>query len=123
PIRCAVADFQAKDGILTAQRIVFDTGVVLALGKGDIDLRDESVNLRLSGKPKKFRLVRIGAPITVKGWLLAPKFGVDVGKAAPQLAVSALLGVVVAPLALILPFVNPGLAKNADCAALVGAAR
>jgi len=123
PIRCAVADFRAQNGILTAQRIVLDTGVVLALGKGDIDLRNETINLQLSGKPKKFRLVRIGAPITVHGPLIAPKFGVDVGKAAGQLAIGALLGAVVAPLAAILPFVNPGLAKNADCAALMSEAR
>ncbi len=122
PIRCAVADFQAKGGILTARRIVFDTGVVLALGTGRIDLRDETIDLRLNGKPKKFRLLRIAAPITVKGPLIAPRFGVDVGKAAPQLVVSALLGALVAPLAVILPFVNPGLAKNADCAALMGRA-
>jgi len=122
PIRCAVADFSARDGVLTAQRIVFDTGVVLALGKGRIDLRNESLDLQLTGKPKKFRLVRIGAPITVKGYLAAPKFGVDVGKAIPQLVVSGVIGAVVSPLAVILPFVNPGLGKNADCAALMSQA-
>ena len=91
--------------MLTAQRIVLDTGVVLALGGGRIDLRDETMDLTLDGKPKKFRLVRIDAPITVKGRLESPKFGVDVGKAAPQLIVGGLLATVVAPLAVILPFV------------------
>ena len=122
PIRCAVADFRARAGVLTAQRIVFDTGVVLSIGHGQIDLRNETVNLVLNGKPKKFRLVRIAAPITVKGSLISPKFGVDIGKAVGQLAISGLLGVLVSPLAVILPFVNPGLAKNADCAALTGEA-
>ncbi len=118
PVRCAVADFTAQNGVLTARRIVLDTGVVLALGGGRIDLRNETMDLRLNGKPKKFRLVRIAAPITVKGRLESPKFGVDVGKAAPQLLISGLLATVVAPLAAILPFVNAGLAKDADCAAL-----
>ena len=122
PIRCAVADFRAQNGILTAQRLVFDTGVVISTGHGQIDLRNETINLALDGKPKKFRLLRIAAPITVKGSLLSPKFGTDIGKAAPQLVVSALLGALVAPLAVILPFVNPGLGKNADCAALTGEA-
>ncbi len=122
PIRCAVADFRATNGILTAQHIVFDTGVVLAQGKGEIDLRNETVNLQIAGKPKKFRLVRIGAPITVKGPLIGPKFGVSIGKAAGQLVVAGVLGAVIAPLAIILPFVNPGLAKNADCAALMSEA-
>ncbi len=118
PIRCAVADFRAVNGVLTARRLVLDTGVVLANGRGQIDLRDEALNLRLDGKPKKFRLVRIGAPITLNGYLASPKVGVDVAKAAGQLAISGLLGAVVAPLSAILPFVNPGLAHDADCAAL-----
>ncbi len=123
PIRCAVADFEARDGILSARRIVLDTGVVLATGSGQIDLRDETLNLRLSGKPKKFRLVRIGAPITLTGRLAAPKPGVDIGKAAPQVLAGAALGAIVAPLAALLPFINPGLAKNADCAALLAQSR
>ena len=123
PIRCAVADFQATNGILTARKIIFDTGVVLATGAGSIDLRDETLQLRISGKPKKFRLVRIGAPIMVTGPLVSPHFGVDIAKAAPQVLASAALGAVVAPLSALLAFINPGLAKNADCAALMAGAR
>jgi hypothetical protein len=118
PIRCGVADFQATNGVLTVRRIVFDTGVVLVSGSGVVDMRDETFNLRLSGKPKKFRLVRIAAPITLKGSWEAPKFGVDVGKAAGQLVISGLLGAFVSPAVLILPFVSPGLAHNANCASL-----
>ncbi len=119
PIRCAVADFRAQDGVLTAQRIVLDTGVVLVLGKGQIDLRDETLNIQLNGKPKQFRLIRINAPINIKGSLASPKVGVNVGKVAGQLVISGALAAVVAPLAAILPFVNPGLAKAANCAALL----
>jgi len=122
PIRCAVGDFQARAGILTADRIVLDTGVVQAIGSGDISLRDETVNIRLSGKPKKFRLIHIGAPITFTGSLESPKVGVDVAKAAPQVAVAVAVGVFAAPVAAILPFVAPGLAKNADCAGLLAQA-
>ena len=122
PIRCAVADFQARNGVLTAQQIVVDTGVVLVSGSGDIDLRQETVNLRLVGSPKKFRLVRLRAPITIKGRLVGAKIGVNAGKVAPQVVLSVAAGVFAAPLAAILPFVSPGLAQDADCAALVSAA-
>ncbi|MBS0412007.1 MAG: AsmA family protein, partial [Proteobacteria bacterium] len=122
PVRCAVADFRAQNGVLSANRIVLDTGVVLAVGKGDVNLRDETVNLRLEGKSKKFRLVRVMAPITLKGRLEGPKVGVDVGKAAGQLTLAGLLGAVVSPLAAILPFVDPGLAKDADCSSLLAEA-
>jgi uncharacterized protein involved in outer membrane biogenesis len=122
PVRCAVADFHASDGLLTAQQIVLDTGVVLSTGSGTINLRDETLKLRLDGKPKKFRLLRIGAPILVTGNLESPKVGVDVARAAPQLALAGALGFLVGPLAAVLPFVNPGLAHDADCSALLAEA-
>jgi len=65
----------------------------------------------------------VRAPILVKGTLVQPKVGVDIVKAAPQVVLSAAVGVFAAPLAAILPFVNPGLAKNADCAALTAEAK
>jgi uncharacterized protein involved in outer membrane biogenesis len=122
PVRCAVAEFQAHGGVLTARRILIDTGVVQAEGRGVIDLRNETMNLVIAGKPKHFRLIRIAAPITIKGRLGSPKVGVDVGKAAGQLGVGALLGALVSPLAAILPFVAPGTAKDADCGALLAEA-
>ena len=123
PIRCAVADFRATDGVLHAQSIVFDTGVVIATGSGDVNLRDETMNLAFAGRPKKFRLIRIGAPITVKGSLEQPKIGVDVAKAAPQAVASVALGALVTPVAAILPLIGPGLAKDADCASLISQAQ
>ncbi|MGH7016422.1 MAG: AsmA family protein [Caulobacteraceae bacterium] len=122
PIRCGVADFVDHNGILQARDIVLDTGVLLAKGKGSIDLRNETLDLEISGKPKHFRLIRINAPITIKGPLDQPKFGVAIGKALPQVAASIALGVVAAPLAVIIPFVAPGVGHNADCAALTAEA-
>ena len=119
PVRCGVAEFQSRGGIMTAQRIILDTGVVQAQGTGVIDLRTETLNLSLSGKPKQFRLLRLAAPITLKGTFAQPKVGVDVGKAAGQIGVGVLLGAVVSPLAVVLPFVAAGTAKDADCGALL----
>jgi hypothetical protein len=123
PLRCAVADFEVRNGVAQVSNAVFDTGVVRAEGKGDIDLKNETVDLRLEGKSKKPRILRVWAPITLKGSLLNPKPGVDVSKAAPQLGLAAAIGAAFAPLAAILPFIEPGLAKDADCAALVGEAK
>lgn len=119
PVRCAVAEFRAEGGVLTAQRILIDTGEVQATGKGVIDLRNESLDLALNGKPKHFRLFRLAAPITIRGRLDGPKLGVDVGKSGGQLALGALLGAFVSPVAAIIPFVAAGGAKDADCHALL----
>ncbi len=72
-LRCAVTSFGAKDGVLTAQRFVIDTDPVRIDGGGAPSiLRDETLDLRLQGKPKNFQIVRARAPITVKGSIGQP---------------------------------------------------
>jgi uncharacterized protein involved in outer membrane biogenesis len=122
-LRCAVADFNVKNGVMSVNDAVFDTGVVRAEGKGSINLKNESIDLRLEGQSKEPRILRVWAPITLKGTLLHPQPGVDVGKAAPQLGIAAALGAVLSPLAAILPFIEPGLAKDADCSGLISEAK
>lgn len=123
PVRCAVADFRAQRGILTAQSFVVDTGVTLAHGSGTVSLRDETLDLRLKGEPKEPRLVRLMAPIKLGGRLAAPELGVDFDRVAGQTGAAAAIGVLFAPLAAVLPFVNAGLADDADCAALIAHSR
>lgn len=122
PIRCGVAHFRAVDGVLTADRIVFDTGPVLITGRGTVNMATELVDFRVQGHAKKFRLVRVLLPVTAKGPLRNPDLGVDPGKAIGQSGLAAALGSLVAPLAAILPFVDPGLAKDANCGALIAEA-
>lgn len=122
-LRCAVADFKVTNGVMTANRIVFDTGVVIATGSGTVDLRSERMNIRIEGDSKKPRLVRLFLPINIRGPLVQPGFSVEPGQAIAQGGFALALGALLSPLAAILPFVDPGLADDADCAALVGSAR
>lgn len=123
PVRCAVANFTARDGVLYAQNIVFDTAPVVAEGGGTVSLRDETMNLRLQGHAKQARLIRVMAPITLKGPLRSPDLGVETGKAVGQAGLAAALGTLLSPLAAVLPFVDPGLAEDADCGALLAEAK
>ncbi|MFN3515060.1 MAG: AsmA family protein [Phenylobacterium sp.] len=122
-IRCAVAHFQVRDGVLQAERIVFDTGPVLGAGSGSIDLGRERIALRIEGQPKEARLIRLMAPITLEGPIRSPKLGVEAGGAIAQGGIAAILGSAVAPLAAVLPFVDLGLAEDAACGALIAQAR
>lgn len=122
-LRCAVAAFDVKNGVMTVNDAVFDTGVVRAEGKGSVDLKNETVDLRLDGQSKEPRILRLWAPITLKGTLLHPKPGVDAGKAVGQVGIAAAIGAVLTPLAAILPFIEPGLAKDANCSALIQEAK
>lgn len=123
PVRCGVANFRAKNGIMTAENIVFDTQTVIAEGSGTVNLGTETLNLRLKGHPKEARLVRLVAPITVTGPLRSPQIGVEKGGAAGQAGIAAAFGALLTPLAAILPFVDAGLADDADCSALMAEAK
>jgi uncharacterized protein involved in outer membrane biogenesis len=119
-IRCGVASFHAQNGDLKANSLLIDTTHVLVTGTGDINLQDEGVDISLSGKPKEIRVLRIRTPIRVRGTLAHPTVGVDARKLAGQAGGAAVIGAVLTPLASLLVFVDGGLAKDANCAALVG---
>lgn len=123
PVRCAVADFDVKNGVMTTTTLVADTGVVLARGRGTVDLRTERMDFRIEGDSKKPRLVRLFIPITIKGPIMAPKPGLDVSKTLGQGGIATALGSLINPLAALLPFVTTGEAKDANCAGLVSEAR
>ena len=67
-------------------------------------------------------MVRLTAAITVGGRLAEPKFGVQRAGAVAQAGVAVALGALLGPLAALLPFIDPGLAKDASCAALIAEA-
>lgn len=119
PIRCGVAHFRVRDGIAEARSIVFDTRTMLIRGRGTVSLRDETLDLTIEGAPKEARLISLSVPITVQGRWRSPSFGVDASDAASQGGIAALLATLVAPIAAVLPFVDAGLAKDANCSALL----
>jgi uncharacterized protein involved in outer membrane biogenesis len=115
-VKCAVADFSTKNGVMALRQFVFDTPVVVATGEGTVDLA-------ITGHPKKPQLIRLRAPITIKGPLDHPSIGVDARSAIVQGGLAAGVALVLSPLAVILPFVDPGLGKDADCGALLAQAK
>ncbi|MGZ6016590.1 MAG: AsmA family protein [Phenylobacterium sp.] len=119
PIRCAVGAFDVKAGVLNTSQLVFDTEPVLVTGAGQINLDTEKLALRLQGHPKKFQLVRLVVPVDVEGAIRSPKIRLEKGPAIAQGGVAAALATVISPLAALLPFVDPGLAKDANCSAMV----
>jgi uncharacterized protein involved in outer membrane biogenesis len=123
PVRCAVAQFRASNGVLRADEIVFDTGPVLVTGKGELNLATERMDFRFKGHDKKLRFGRLLLPIEATGPMRSPKLQVEPGAAIAQGGLGLALGSLVSPLAAILPFVDPGLADDANCGALLAEAR
>ncbi|MBV9418948.1 MAG: AsmA family protein [Alphaproteobacteria bacterium] len=120
-LRCAVASFKAESGMLHTSQFLFDTEPVRIEGHGTINLANESLNMVVVGKPKEFRIGRIHAPITVTGSLAHPTVGIKAEQAILQGGLAAALGFL-SPIAAILPFVDPGLAKDANCGGLTATA-
>jgi hypothetical protein len=59
------------------------------------------------------------SPITLHGTLLHPKIGVKAENLAVQAGVAAALGTLLTPFAAALAYIDPGLAKNKDCTAVI----
>jgi AsmA family protein len=122
-IRCGVIDFQAQKGTLDARSVFIDTTNVLITGRGHVDLDDERLDLSLQGDPKKVRFFRLRSPITLHGTLLHPAVGVKTENLLAQAGVAAALGTLLTPFAAALAFIDPGLAKNKDCSAVLAEAQ
>jgi uncharacterized protein involved in outer membrane biogenesis len=122
-VRCGVADFELRDGALRARSLVFDTDDVLIDGGGKINLAKEEFDLSIKGHPKKLRLLRLKSPIMIRGSLRKPEVGLESGDALKQTGIAAAIGAVAAPLAAVIAFVDPGLADDANCGALLAEAK
>ena len=118
-IRCGVAQFNVQDGTMLARTIDFDTQDVRITGRGEIRLGPEELDLSIKGDPKRLRLTRLRTPIEVRGHLLKPSVGVDAGSTLKQGAIAAALGTALTPLAAVIAFVDPGLAKDENCASMI----
>lgn len=118
-VRCGVAQFAVEKGTMNAQTLVFDTTEVKITGQGKVELGPEMLDLSIKGDPKKLRFTRLRTPIEIGGHLRKPSIGINAGKTVAQGAVAVALGATLSPFAAILAFIDPGLAKDENCAALI----
>jgi uncharacterized protein involved in outer membrane biogenesis len=117
-----VAAFQIQDGQAKVEKIIIDTETVLIEGEGSINLGAEELDIDIAGKPKKLRFVRLRTPVTLTGPLRKPNVGIDAGDTAKQIGIAGIVGAILTPLTAALAFIDPGLAEDANCAALLAEA-
>ncbi len=111
-----------QDGLANADNVVIDTQNVLITGGGQINLDSEALDLAIQGHPKKVRLIRVRSPVEVRGTLARPALRLDAGSVAKQGGAAVALGALLTPVAALLAFVDPGLAKDQNCAQLLQSA-
>jgi AsmA family protein len=76
PLRCMIASFRARNGVLTPSPVTIDTGASVGRANGRIVLNGESVALTLVGVTKDGSGLRIVDPIRIAGTMSAPQISV-----------------------------------------------
>lgn len=122
-IRCAVGDFQVKNGVLNSDVFVLDTNDTNVQGRAQINLRDETIDAQIKAHLKDPSLLAARTPITISGRLKRPSIGLSPGELGGRGAVAAVLGVVLTPVAAVIPFIELGLGEDSDCGALIAQTR
>jgi len=117
-IRCVVGDFGVKNGVADANALVFDTAVVNIGGSGQVDLRNEQLNLTLLPEPKDGSVASLRSPLYIRGTFSEPKVSVDMVRIMAKGAGAAVLAIV-NPLLMVLPLIDEGPGKDSNCAKLI----
>jgi uncharacterized protein involved in outer membrane biogenesis len=121
-IRCMVADFVLRQGVLASRVLELDTTDHIIAGGARFDLGREAMEVALRADPKHFTIGKLATPILISGTLMHPHFA-----PAPELVIrgGAAIGLgILFPPAAILPTIQFGAGENSPCAAPgAGAAR
>ncbi|PLZ03676.1 AsmA family protein [Burkholderia sp. WAC0059] len=121
-INCAAADFVVTNGVLDSRIFALDTDDAVIDINGNVDLRDESMNLSIHPHTKGFRVFSLRSPLYVKGTFEAPHVGVDV--TALALRGGAMLGLgLINPLAALIPLIAPSNNQPLPCSTLIAQMR
>lgn len=121
-VRCGVADFDVRQGVMQAEALIFDTEVTTILGTGSIDLGQERLDLTLNPKTKNTSPLALRSPIYLRGSFGQPVAEVDKVRVATRALGAVALGLV-NPLLTLIPLIDTGPGQDSDCRQLVRAAR
>lgn len=120
PLRCAVANFDLKDGVMTADAFVVDTVDTNVLGEGRIDLGEEKLHLKMHPLPKDASILSARSPIHIEGSFEDPNIKPDKNlfmRGGAALALGALN-----PLLALIPLIETGPGEDNNCTELLNRA-
>lgn len=117
PLNCAVADFKVQNGTAVVETFVIDTAQTDFYGQGTLNLRQEKLDLTLHPRPQRPTL-SARAPLKISGSMLNPDVEIE-RQALAKGAAAVALGALVAPLAGLVPLIDPGPAQEHACSQLI----
>ncbi|MDP2263864.1 MAG: AsmA family protein [Hydrogenophaga sp.] len=108
PLNCARLSLVARDGVVQPRPAVLDNADSTIWITGQVNLRNEQLDLRAITRPKDWSPLSLRTPITVTGTLGDPDMGIEtaglVGRVLGALALGALAG----PAAALIPLIEQG---------------
>ena len=121
-IACAIGDFKIVDGDLSTDTSLVDTDINVITFVGNADFKDEKMAFKITPLPKQKSIVVLRTPFHVDGTFANPNVRPDLTTLAARIGGAIALGFV-NPLAAILPLIETGPGKDADCGALLSKIR
>jgi len=118
-VRCLVADIGIKDGLAKSNALVFDTTDSNITGDATANLKTEQFKVEMLAHPKDFSPLAARTPVGAQGTFADPHVAVDPTEAVARGAAAVALGVLLTPLAAIIPLLDPGEGKDSPCNALL----
>ena len=119
--RCAAIVVNLEDGVGTLEPAVVDTDDSLVVVRGTVDLGTERMDLRVRSDAKDASLGTLIGDVTIAGSLRDPAIQPFSASTLAQIGIAGILGSLSGGLAA-LPFVEPGMAQDAPCGALLARA-
>lgn len=117
-LNCLANDFKVESGVMQTRYFVMDTDDAVVTVDGTINLSTEAMNLDVRPKTKGLRIISLRSPLYVKGTFKNPDVGLYKGALAAKAGGAIALGIV-APLAALIPLINPGRTEAVDCGKLL----
>ncbi len=118
PLNCFVADFHLENGVAHRRIFVIDSNETTVNVDGDIDFGQEKLDLTLLSHPKHFSPLSGRTPIRITGTFNRPDISLDPKGIGARAGIAVALGILLTPLASIIPFIDPGLQGKVDCLGL-----
>ena len=113
-LNCALIDFKVENGIAEGQSVFMDTDVLQLVGKGKINLIEDTIDMVLTPNPKKTAIMDVATAVNITGSLYDPK--ISPNKMSLGKKVGGLLLGAVNPALLIVSMTDFGLSEEHPCA-------
>jgi uncharacterized protein involved in outer membrane biogenesis len=99
---------------MQSRAMAFDTSDTIIVGKGEVDLRDESLDIELRPRPKDRSILALRSPLHIGGSFADPSFRPDFARLGLRGAIALALGSIAPPAALLATLeLGPG--EDSEC--------